>query len=205
MRKALKSAFTVEFAALELRLATPMSRRFINTLSDGETIEEVYLLADKQLRANRNAALYLLVELRDRSGAMNARMWNVTEEAVAHFGPGDFVHVKGKVQLFQGALQMIVSHVHPVPSERLDPADFVRQSSRDVGQLTARLREIRAPTLVIAGEGDRAFTPELLEATAAGITGARLVLYRGRGHIGAMIDPRFGRDVAGFLNQGERS
>jgi 3'-5' exoribonuclease len=119
-----------------------MARRFINTLSDGETIEEVFLLSDKQLRANRNAALYLLIELRDKTGAISARMWNVAEEAVAHFNAGDYVHVKGKVQLYQGALQMIVSHVQPVPAERLDPSDFVRQSQRDVGQLTVRLREI---------------------------------------------------------------
>jgi len=119
-----------------------MARHFINTLSDGETIEEVFLLTDKQLRANRNAALYLLIELRDKTGAISARMWNVAEEAVAHFNPGDYVHVKGKVQLYQGALQMIVSHVQPVPAERLDPTDFVKQSQRDVGQLTARLREI---------------------------------------------------------------
>jgi len=118
-----------------------MPRRFVNTLSDGETIEEVYLLADKQLRANRNAALYLLVELRDKTGAISARMWNVTEEAVARYNPGDYVHVKGKVQLYQGALQMIVSQIQAVPGERLDPADFVRQSSRDMGQLTNRLRE----------------------------------------------------------------
>jgi 3'-5' exoribonuclease len=119
-----------------------MARRFINTLSDGETIEEVFLLTDKQLRANRNAALYLLIELRDKTGAISARMWNVAEEAVAHINAGDYVHVKGKVQLYQGALQMIVSHVQPVPAERLDPTDFVKQSQRDVGQLTARLREI---------------------------------------------------------------
>src|SRR5579872_1833408 len=119
-----------------------MSRRFINTLSDGETIEEVFLLAEKQLRANRNAALYLLVELRDKTGAINARMWNVTEEAVAHVNPGDYVHVKGKVQLYQGALQMIVSHVQSVPAERLDPTDFIRQSQRDSTQLVSRLRGI---------------------------------------------------------------
>jgi 3'-5' exoribonuclease len=119
-----------------------MPRRFINTLSDGETIEEIFLLADKQLRANRNAALYLLVELRDKTGNIGARMWNVTEEAVAHVNPGDYVSVKGKVQLFQGALQMIISHVQPVPAERLDPTDFIKQSQRDLGQLAARLREI---------------------------------------------------------------
>ncbi|HEY3969404.1 MAG TPA: HD domain-containing protein [Planctomycetaceae bacterium] len=119
-----------------------MARRFINTLSDGETIEEIFLLGDKQLRANRNAALYLLVELRDKTGAISARMWNVTEDAVAIVNPGDYVHVKGKVQLYQGALQMIISHVQPVPVERLDPSDFIKQSHRDLGQLTARLREI---------------------------------------------------------------
>ena len=119
-----------------------MPRRFISSLSDGETIEEVFLLAEKQLRANRNAALYLLVELRDKTGAINARMWNVTEDSVARVNPGDYVSVKGKVQLYQGALQMIISHVQAIPSERIDPTDFVRQSQRDLGQLTARLREI---------------------------------------------------------------
>lgn len=119
-----------------------MTRRFINTLADGETIEEIYLLSDKQLRANRNAALYLLVELRDRTGVIGARMWNVTEDAVAHVNPGDFVHVRGKVQLYQGALQMIISQIQSVPTERLDPADFVRQSDRDISQLAGRLRDL---------------------------------------------------------------
>jgi 3'-5' exoribonuclease len=119
-----------------------MPRRFINTLSDGETVEEIFLIAEKQMRANRNAALYLLVELRDKTGSIGARMWNVTEEAVANVNAGDYVFVKGKVQLYQGALQMIISQVQPVPAERLDPSDFIKQSQRDVGQLTTRLREI---------------------------------------------------------------
>lgn len=122
--------------------ASSTSRRYINLLADGDNIEEIYLLSDKQLRANRNAALYLLVELRDRTGVISARMWNVTEESAAQVNPGDFVHVRGKVQLYQGALQMIVSQIQSVPAERLDPADFVRQSDRDLGQLTGRLREI---------------------------------------------------------------
>ncbi|MBS0266111.1 MAG: CMP-binding protein, partial [Planctomycetes bacterium] len=71
-----------------------MPRRFINSLSDGETIEEIFLLSDKQLRANRNASTYLLVELRDKTGTITARMWNVTEEGAAHVNSGDYVHVK---------------------------------------------------------------------------------------------------------------
>lgn len=117
-------------------------RRFISQLADGENIEEIYLLGDKQLRANRNAALYLLVELRDKSGAISARMWNATEESAAHINVGDFVRVKGKAQLYQGALQMIISHIQTVAADGLELADFQKQSNLNVDQLTARLRQI---------------------------------------------------------------
>ena len=45
-----------------------MPRRFVQQLADGDDVEEVYLVTDKQLRANRNGNLYLQLELRDRTG-----------------------------------------------------------------------------------------------------------------------------------------
>src|SRR5262249_26169244 len=83
-----------------------MGRRFVQHLTDGESIEEVYLVTDKQLRANRNGNTYLQVELRDRTGAITARLWNVGEAQIRNFEIGDYLLVKGKVQLFQGALQV---------------------------------------------------------------------------------------------------
>jgi len=63
-----------------------------------------------------------------------------------------------------------------------------------------RLREITAPALVIGGGRDRAFPPDLVRETASGIPNARLVIYPGSGHLGALLHPRFGRDVSEFLN-----
>lgn len=119
-----------------------MAHRFIGTLADGEILDDVYLLGDKQIRANRNAETYLLVDLRDRTGAISARLWNVTETQCARFNPGDYVHVKGKVQLFQGALQIILSQIHYIPPDGLDPTEFVRQSERNVPALVDRLKTI---------------------------------------------------------------
>jgi pimeloyl-ACP methyl ester carboxylesterase len=83
----------------------------------------------------------------------------------------------------------------------IDPSDMLATIHAECGfDVTPRLSEITARTLVIGGESDHAFPPELLRATVAGIRGARLVLYPRRGHVGAMFDPRFGRDVAEFLN-----
>ena len=45
-----------------------MSRRYVNQLSHGDSIDESYLVADKQLRANRQGNLYLQLELRDKTG-----------------------------------------------------------------------------------------------------------------------------------------
>ena len=56
-----------------------MPRQFVGELKDGDQIEETYLLAEKQLRANRNADLYLLSQLRDKSGTISGLMWNVSE------------------------------------------------------------------------------------------------------------------------------
>src|SRR4051794_12959438 len=102
-----------------------MSRRFVQQMTDGETVEDVYLVMDKQLRANRNGNLFLQLELRDRTGSISARLWNAGEHLFRSFEAGDFLLVKGKVQLFQGALQMILSHIDRVESEKVDLTDFL--------------------------------------------------------------------------------
>lgn len=117
-----------------------MSRRYVQQLTDGESIEEVFLVSDKQLRANRNGNLYLQMDLRDRTGAINARMWNAGEALFRSFDVGDFILARGKVQLFQGALQVILSHVERVETEKIDRADFLPHTEHDISKLLERLR-----------------------------------------------------------------
>jgi 3'-5' exoribonuclease len=116
------------------------SRRFVQALADGDGVEEVYLVVDKQLRANRNGNLFLQLELRDRTGTIGARLWNAGEPLFRSFEAGDFLLVKGKVQLFQGALQMILSSLGKVPGEKVDLADFLPHTEKDVSKLYERLR-----------------------------------------------------------------
>jgi 3'-5' exoribonuclease len=150
-----------------------MPRRFVNQLSDGESVEEIFLLADKQLRANRNANLYLLAHLRDRTGMINGLMWNMTEAQVAPLNPGAFVKVKGKVQLYQGAMQMILAHIQPIPPEGIDPSDFHATTSGNVEQMLVRLKQlvsvIEEPSLRMLMEqflADEALMRDFVQAPA---------------------------------------
>lgn len=71
--------------------------------------------------------------------------------------------------------------------------------------LADRLGEVTAPTLVAGGERDRPYGRELMERTAHGIPGARLVVATGRGHLGAVTDRRLVGEVRSFLRAGDRS
>src|SRR5215471_14416402 len=118
------------------------TRRFVQQLADGDNIEEVYLAVDKQLRANRNGNLFIQLELRDRTGGISARLWNAGEPLFKSFEAGDFLLVKGKVQLFQGSLQIILSHLERHEAEKVDLTDFLPHTDKDVGKLLERLRGV---------------------------------------------------------------
>jgi 3'-5' exoribonuclease len=119
-----------------------MARHYVNQLTNGESVDESFLVADKQLRANRQGNLYLHLELRDKTGSVGARLWNASEGLARTFEPGDFLRVRGKTQVFQGALQIILSHVEVIDPAQVEAEDFLPQSSQNVARLTARMREI---------------------------------------------------------------
>ena len=118
------------------------ARRYVSQLAHNETVSQVFLASDKQLRPNRNGNLYLQVELSDRSGSVNARMWNASDGDYRSFDNGDYVHVEGATQLFQGNMQLIANRIRKARTDEVDDADFVTLQSAEVEQMRKRLVEI---------------------------------------------------------------
>jgi pimeloyl-ACP methyl ester carboxylesterase len=80
------------------------------------------------------------------------------------------------------------------------PSDLVVEGKAEMAHNTkGRLAEIEVPTLVIGGDKDFYCPAERLRETAAGISGARLVLYEGKGHMS--MGKQFDEDVLAFLNE----
>lgn len=133
-----------------------MARRFINQFGSQEHINQVFLAAQKQLRPNRNGNLYLQVDLSDRSGTIGGRMWNAGDAEYRGFEDGDFVRVEGTTQLFQGALQLIVTSIYKARPEEVDEADFMPLTPADIdklaGRLAQHLRGLKDPALRTLGE-----------------------------------------------------
>jgi 3'-5' exoribonuclease len=126
----------------ELSPEISMSRRYVNELNNGDSVDDIFLVVQKQTRANRQGNHYLFLELRDRTGSIDARLWNVPENTPFGFAEGDYVRARGKVQLFQGALQMIMTHVEHHSGQGIDAADFIPQSLVNPVLLLKQLREM---------------------------------------------------------------
>lgn len=120
-----------------------------------------------------------LVE-REREGRSTARL-----------GSGLVAH--GPVRLLVFAAYSLARRTQRAPGE----AALVE--AVQTWDVTGRLGEITAPTLVVGGTRDVIIPPDLVRATAAGIPDAQLLMLPGRGHATALFDRRFKPAVEAFL------
>lgn len=105
----------------------------IAELVEDRTVEGVYAVARKERRRTKAGAPYLALELVDASGRIEARVWSDVELLDARFAEGDAVRVLGRVERFDGRLQVQVRGVEPVPDA--DPATLTPAMRRDADEL----------------------------------------------------------------------
>lgn len=118
-----------------------MKSPYINELQPNHNIEGVFLVAHKEVRQKKTGEPYLSLMLTDRTGELDAKMWDNAAEVVDTFGHNDFVRVKGATQIFQNRLQFTVHKLRPVPEAEIDLGDFLVASKRDRDEM---LRELMA-------------------------------------------------------------
>ncbi|MGL4462410.1 MAG: 3'-5' exoribonuclease YhaM family protein [Planctomycetia bacterium] len=118
-----------------------MERCFVREYADGDAVDDVLLVQDKQVRSNRAGNTYLLLELGDKTGSVAGFHWNSTDAETRAFDAGDFLSIRGKVQLYQGQIQLIVNSFRKCPADGVDLADFIPSSEKDAAVLLAELKE----------------------------------------------------------------
>jgi 3'-5' exoribonuclease len=119
-----------------------MPRRFVNQLAERDSVDQVFLVADKQLRANRQGNFYLQLRLADKTGSITGMLWNANEKLYGSLENQNYLRVQGSTQIHNGILQMIVTRVEPVAAGDVDESEFQTVSSVETDKLAARLAEM---------------------------------------------------------------
>ncbi len=104
----------------------------IAELAEDRTVEGVFAVTKKERRRTRAGAPYLALELADASGRIEARVWSDVELLDGRFAEGDAVRVLGRVERFDGKLQVQVRAVEPTDA---DPATLTPALRRDADEL----------------------------------------------------------------------
>ena len=116
-----------------------MTRIAINELSDNVSVEQAFQATDKQLRVNRQGGKYILLKLSDRSGTISGMVWNADERMFESFHRGDYIFCRGRTQLHNGNLQIIVTELNRLSADDVDLSDFDRFDSKLAEKLIDRL------------------------------------------------------------------
>jgi 3'-5' exoribonuclease len=118
-----------------------MKTSFVSDLGTEQTITSFFLVNEKEVRNSRAGKTFLRLDLGDRSGTIEAVMWDQFETAAKDISRGDVVKVNARVESYRNKLQLTLQQLRLAKPEEVDLADFLPHTKEDVGKLWAQLLE----------------------------------------------------------------
>ncbi len=112
--------------------------KYIETLKEGDWVGDIYLCRKKQSLVAKNGKTYYSIDLQDRTGMINAKVWDINS-GIEHFEALDYIKVDGDVTVFQGTPQIRVRRIRRAQEGEYIPADYLPVSSKNIDQMYSEL------------------------------------------------------------------
>ena len=131
--------------------------KFLNELKEGDRIADIYLCKQKTSAVTKNGKSYDNVILQDKTGTMDAKIWDPNSPGIADFGVLDYIEVIGEVNSFMGSLQVNVKRVRVCREGEYEPANYLPVSEKSVDGMFTEL-------LGLIGSIQNTYLKQLLES-----------------------------------------
>lgn len=115
--------------------------KYIETLREGERVSEIYLVKSKQAALTKAGKPYGNVILQDKTGTLDAKIWDPGSVGIAEFEAMDYVAVTGDITSFQGNLQMSIKRARKADEGEYEPKDYLPVSSKDMDAMYEALKK----------------------------------------------------------------
>ncbi len=119
-----------------------MPRTFISQLNGGTTIDEIFLIQNKDLRTTKNGSLYIQAQLSDRTGMIDARMWDASTPFFESLGDDSFLRIKGRTEIYQNKIQLIIKQISKTSQEDIKLEDYLPSTENDINEMFSELKKI---------------------------------------------------------------
>jgi len=119
-----------------------MKSPYVKELEANRTFTASFLVRSKEIREKKTGEPYLSLSLCDRTGEIEAKMWDNVSEVMDAFDRDDFVKVKGLIQIYHNRPQFTVHKMRRLADTEVDFADYFPSSTRDTAEMWRELRAI---------------------------------------------------------------
>ncbi|MDE3165391.1 MAG: HD domain-containing protein [Acidobacteriota bacterium] len=121
-----------------------MKSPYVAELEPNRVVTASFLVQSKEIRQKKTGEFYLSLMLGDRTGEVDAKMWDNVAEVLDSFDRDDFVQVKGLIQVYHNKPQMTIHKLRLMDESEIDYADYFPASKRDPEEMWRELRGIVA-------------------------------------------------------------
>jgi 3'-5' exoribonuclease len=111
---------------------------------ENKIITSSFVVAGKQVKPKKSGEPYLALTLADRTGHLDAKVWDNVTEIMASFEQDDYVKVRGLINKYNSRFQLTVHKLKRLEESEIDYADYLPKTSKDVDELWRTLGEFVA-------------------------------------------------------------
>lgn len=113
--------------------------KYIESFREGDKINEIYLCKYRQSATAKNGKAYENVILQDKSGTIDAKIWDPNSSGIGEFDVMDYVFVTGDITSFQGTLQMSIKRLRKAEESEYVAEDYLPVSEKNIDQMYSEL------------------------------------------------------------------
>ncbi len=121
-----------------------MKSPYVSELQPNSIITGIFLVQHKDIRQKKTGEPYLSLIIGDRTGEVEAKMWDNVAEVMDTFDRDDFLKIRGLLQVYNNRLQVTVHKLQKQDDHSVDFTDFFPASDRNPDDMYSELRSVVA-------------------------------------------------------------
>jgi len=121
-----------------------VAKQFVSDIKDRDSVNAVFLVKDKIMAMAKNGKPYMNLRFMDKSGDVDAKVWDNVDVLDKHFEKNDFVQVRGKASVYMNKMQVVVAEISKISEDQVNLADFLPESPRASAEMQQELHEVVA-------------------------------------------------------------
>ncbi len=119
-----------------------MTHLYIKDIEAGQQFQDTYMVTQPVLRNTTRGDLYIAMFLSDKTGKVNSRLWQATQEQYQSLPSEGFVAIRGKSELYQGNLQIVINDMRVVSADEVNLEDYMPRTERNIDEMFAQFKDI---------------------------------------------------------------